>query len=280
MPNFLLEEPFRKHLSNDAIVLYMYLYDLAYLSYENSRNKKGDERPYWVNKYGELFVHCTLKTICEKLNCGHDKAAKVLRELEDVRLIIKRSRGNGHAAQIVLLDPDFRIGKSDAVASEKPKLEVRESRNSRSGKADTNNTDKINTNIISVNHPPQKSYGREEVEQEIIENIAFDVLWADFPEYRDTLTGILEVIVDTICSGKETMSINGADHDIEEVRKRFYALDDMDIRYLIDKIRDMDSPIKSFHGFCRTLLFESKYASNRYYDSKINSDIAAGKLQL
>lgn len=280
MPNFLLEDPIRKQLSNDAILLYMYLYDLAYLSYENSRDKKGDERPYWVNKYGELFVHCTLKTICEKLNCGHDKAAKVLRELEDVRLIMKRSRGNGRAAQIVLLDPDSRIGKSYIAVSEKTKLEVRESRNSRSGKADTNNTDKIKTNIISVNHPPQKSYGREEVEQEIIENIAFGVLWSDFPEYRDTLTGILEVIVDTICSSKEIMSINGADHNIEEVRKRFYALDDMDIRYLIDKIRDMDSPIKSFHGFCRTLLFESKYASNRYYDSKINSDIAAGKLQL
>lgn len=258
----------------------MYLYDLAYLSYENSRDKKGDERPYWVNKYGELFVHCTLKTICEKLNCGHDKAAKVLRELEDVRLIMKRSRGNGRAAQIVLLDPDSRIGKSDIAVSENPKLEVRKNRNSRSGKADTNNTNKENTNIISVNHPPQKSYGREVVQEEIIENIAFDVLWADFPEYRDTLTGILEVIVDTICSSKEIMSINGADHNIEEVRKRFYALDDMDIRYLIDKIRDMDSPIKSFHRFCRTLLFESKYASNRYYDSKVNSDIAAGKLQL
>ena len=116
------------------------------------------------------------------------------------------------------------------------------------------------------------------MEEEIKENIAFDVLWGDFPEHQDTLAGILEVIVDIICSSKFSVSINGADHDINEVRKRFYALDDMDVRYVIDKIRDMDSPIKSFHGFCRTLLYESKYASNRYYDSKINSDIAAGKL--
>ena len=77
-------------LSDSEIVLYTHLFDLAHLSFENSK-RTG----YWVNTNGEVFVHCTLESAQKVLNCGHDKASKVLRELERAGLIKRRSRGNG-----------------------------------------------------------------------------------------------------------------------------------------------------------------------------------------
>ena len=272
--NFLFTDPTVSRLSNDAKILYVLLFDLACLSYENSKNSE-----YWINSYGEVFVHCTLKTICEKVNCGHDKAAKLLRELVTVGLIRKRSRGNGRAAEIILLDPDLRIGKSEPTGSENSKPGVRESRSSRCEKADTNNTDIGNTESISEPHSANEEYTRENVEARIKENIYYDVLWIELPEHRSTLEGILEVIVSTICSGQSTVRINQEDCDIGLVRDRYYALDDMDVRYAIDRIKDMDVPIKSFRAFCRSILYDSKYASEAYYESKFNHDMAAGKLR-
>ena len=116
-PIFILKDPYRDLLHDSSILLYIYLYNLAQLSYENSQDGK-----YWVTRNGEVFVYCTLDSIQEILRCGHDKAAKVLKELESAELIKKVSRGNGRPAEIVLLPPKLFVEESKPAASEKPKL--------------------------------------------------------------------------------------------------------------------------------------------------------------
>ena len=274
-PIFILKDPYRELLNDSSILLYIYLYNLAQLSYENSQDGK-----YWVNRSGEVFVHCILETVQQFLKCGHDKAAKVLKELENAELIKKVSRGNGRPAEIILLPPKLVIEESAPAASEKPKLEHRENRNSSSGKADTNHTDKTIADKISANHPPQNTRAREEVEEEIKDNISYDILLSEFPDDCGTLEVILEAMVNTICSKDALVKIGKQEYDREKVRERFYAIDDMDIRYVIDKIRDMDQPIKHLAGFCVAKLYNAKNESDSYYESKYRRDLAAGKLQL
>ena len=255
------------------MVLYMCLYNLSQLSYENS--KDGN---YWINRNGEVFVHCTLQKAQNYLQCGHDKAAKVLRELENAGLIKKVSRGNGRPAEIILLEPELVFEESEVAASEKPKLEHRENRDYSSGKTDTNHTDKTIADKISANHPPQNTRTREEVEEEIKEKISYEVLVGELPNDQGTLEVILEAMVNTICSKDPFVKIGDQKYDREKVRERFYAIDDMDIRYVIDKIRDMDQPIKYLAGFCVAKLYNAKNESDSYYESKYRSDLAAGKL--
>ena len=274
-PIFILKDPYRELLNDSSILLYIYLYNLSQLSYENSQEGK-----YWVNRSGEVFVHCTLEKVQQFLKCGHDKAAKVLKELENAGLIKKVSRGNGRPAEIILLPPKLVIEESAPAASEKPKLQHRENRDSSSGKADTNHTDKTIADKISANHPPQNTRAREEVEEEIKDNISYDILLSEFPDDCGTLEVILEAMVNTICSKDAFVKIGKQEYDREKVRERFYAIDDMDIRYVIDKIRDMDQPIKHLAGFCVAKLYNAKNESDSYYESKYRRDLAAGKLQL
>ena len=274
-PIFILKDPYRKLLNDSSILLYIYIYNLSQLSYENSQEGK-----YWVNRNGEVFVHCTLEKVQQFLKCGHDKAAKLLKELENAGLIKKVSRGNGRPAEIILLPPKLVIEESAPAASEKPKLEHRENRDSSSGKADTNHTDKTIADKISANHPPQNTRAREEVEEEIKDNISYDILLSEFPDDCGTLEVILEAMVNTICSKDALVKIGKQEYDREKVRERFYAIDDMDIRYVIDKIRDMDQPIKHLAGFCVAKLYNAKNESDSYYESKYRRDLAAGKLQL
>ena len=89
---------------------------------------------------------------------------------------------------------------------------------------------------------------------------------------------ILEAMVNTICSKESFVKIGNQEYDREKVRERFYAIDDMDIRYVIDKIRDMDEPIKHLSGFCVAKLYNAKNESDSYYGSKFRRDMRAGKL--
>ena len=149
-----------------------------------------------------------------------------------------------------------------------------------SGKTDTNHTDKTITDKICANHPPQIARVREEVEDKIRENINYDILVGDLPDEHGTLEVILEAMVNTICSKDPLVKIGNQEYDREKVRERFYAIDDMDIRYVIDKIRDMDQPIRHLAGFCVAKLYNAKNESDSYYESKYRRDLAAGKLQL
>ena len=272
-PIFIFSDYYRAKLDNSSILLYIYLYNLSQLSYENSKTGK-----YWINRSGEVFVHCTLETVQQILRCGHDKAAKVLKELEHVELIKKVSRGNGRPAEIVLLPPKLGIEESAPAASEKTKLGHRENRSLSSGKTDTNHTDKAIADKISANHPPQNMSTREEVEEKIKDNISYDILLSEFPDDCGTLEVILDAMINTICAKDALVKIGKQEYDREKVRERFYAIDDMDIRYVIDKIRDMEQPIKYLAGFCVARLYNAKNESDSYYESKFRRDLAAGKL--
>ena len=272
-PIFIFSDYYRAKLDNSSILLYIYLYNLSQLSYENSKTGK-----YWINRSGEVFVHCTLETVQQILRCGHDKAAKVLKELEHVELIKKVSRGNGRPAEIVLLPPKLGIEESAPAASEKTKLGHRENRSLSSGKTDTNHTDKAIADKISANHPPQNMSTREEVEEKIKDNISYDILLSEFPDDCGTLEVILDAMINTICAKDALVKIGKQEYDREKVRERFYAIDDMDIRYVIDKIRDMEQPIKYLAGFYVARLYNAKNESDSYYESKFRRDLAAGKL--
>lgn len=79
-------------LSTNAVLLYGILLDRMCLSTKN--------KDRFTDRFGCVFVYCTLKDICEMLSCGHDKATKILRELEMFGLISRQHQGKGRPARI------------------------------------------------------------------------------------------------------------------------------------------------------------------------------------
>ncbi len=92
VPKAILSNPAYKGLSANAALLYGILLDRMSLSVKN--------RDKFTDRYGDVFVYCTLKDICETLSCGHDKATKMLRELELYGLISRLQQGKGRPARI------------------------------------------------------------------------------------------------------------------------------------------------------------------------------------
>ena len=72
VPKFLLEESLFQTISVDAALLYSILLDRLELSLVND----------WFDDQGHAYVIYTIKEIQRILRCGHDKAIKLLRELD------------------------------------------------------------------------------------------------------------------------------------------------------------------------------------------------------
>lgn len=62
------------------------------------------ERNDWRDKKGEIFVYCALETIQEMLRCAHQKATKLLTELEEAGLIRRKKQGMGRPAKIYVVE--------------------------------------------------------------------------------------------------------------------------------------------------------------------------------
>ncbi len=94
IPKAILTDEKYTDLSEGAMLLYGILLDRRSLS----------ERNDWRDKKGDIFVYCTLETIQMTLRCAHQKATKLLMELEEVGLIRRKKQGLGRPAKIYVVD--------------------------------------------------------------------------------------------------------------------------------------------------------------------------------
>ena len=85
LPKALFSDDKYKDISTAAKVLYSLLLDRNGLSAKNG----------WIDSCGRYYQYFTIKECKEKLNFGHDKIIKLLKELEINGLIIRRRQGKG-----------------------------------------------------------------------------------------------------------------------------------------------------------------------------------------
>ena len=72
---------------------------------------------------------------------------------------------------------------------------------------------------------------RENYRELILENIEYDYLCRDDRLDRDMLNELVELMVDTVCSRRETIRIAGDDYPAEVVKSRFLKLNSSHIEY-------------------------------------------------
>ena len=88
IPRQLITDPRFKHLSTDAKLLYGMLLDRMSLSVKNG----------WYDEDGRVYIYYTVEEICGDMNCGRDKAMKMLADLDTkkgVGLIRRVRQGQG-----------------------------------------------------------------------------------------------------------------------------------------------------------------------------------------
>lgn len=250
IPKTLFNNPQYQSLSAEAKLLYGLLDDRSSLS-----KKNGDA---WKNKYGDYFVYFKQEEVMAKLGCGHDKATKLVRELEKADLIKRIPQGLGK--------PHMLIVKEVLQTTVNKRYEVR---NDSRVDCDNSASNNIEMNKGNINYTD--TYQSKSAVQEMFkENICFNILVEELD--KNLLDSIVAVVTDAICGPGESIKISGEKRSREDVYSRFMKLTDLDIRYIVDRINHEKYPIYSPRAYLLKHLFEARESIEIYYRTRVEFD--------
>ncbi len=282
-----------KRLSTDARLLYGLLLDRMGLSVKNG----------WYDEQGRVYIYYTLDEIQEDLNCGHEKAVKLLSELDtgkgfglierikqgqgrSTKIYVKRFTTGGKPPQPIVPQESPRLpifgsqdfGKSEVKSSEKPK-----SRLPISGSADFRKSDAsyIKSNQTEINQldpsiPPSGSLlsagwmDRFECRKEVEAAIEYNKLCEHYG--REDVDEIAELITDVLCTTRPTIRIGGEELPAVQVQERFSRLDSVHLEYVFDCLRRNTTQIRNIRAYLLTALYNAPTTINNYYQAAIQHD--------
>lgn len=122
-----------------------------------------------------------------------------------------------------------------------------------------------------LNHDEYEAY-----RQYFLENLSLETLKLDHPTERDTLDGILDLLVETCCSTRKTIRIAGEDKPIAVVKSKFMKLDSEHIRYVLQCLSQNVTYVRNIRQYLLTTLYNAPSTIGPYYRALVNHDMANG----
>ncbi len=117
---------------------------------------------------------------------------------------------------------------------------------------------------------------RESYRELILENIEYDILVQNEHVDRDRLDELVELMVDTVCSRRETIRIAGDDYPAEVVKSRFLKLDSSHIKYVLDRMRENTTYVRNIKKYLLAALYNAPATIGSYYTSLVSHDLYGG----
>ena len=290
IPKFLFTEEYFKKVSVEAKVLYGLMLDRMSLSMKNQ----------WFDTEGRAYIYYSLEDIMDALGCSNKKAISIMKELDiesGIGLIEKKRQGQGKPTMIYL--KQFMIQETQKcnnyISGEKPaisevkNLHVLKCKNvmSRSeefthpevkklhtNKNNINNTELSNTesnHIISENDG--MGFDVEAYLKIIKENIELDILLERYPYDRELLTGIFDLILETVLCKNKSIVVASSEYPAELVRSKFLKLNMFHVEYAMDCMRKNTSKIHNIKKYLLAALFNAPSTISSYYQAEVNHDL-------
>lgn len=265
-PKILFTDPEYETLTALAKVLYGVLLDRESLSDKNK----------WVDDRGRIFVYMTNKTICRLLHISDKTATKLLIELEKIDLIQRVRQGQGKPCRIYVkdfLDTEHvrRLtsngSDSELGVSSDPGSEVLRCNDNKLNDTESNNTDLIFSES-------RKGMGvRDQYRQYFTERLEIDTMKESYPYDEAVIDEILELILDTVCSTRETIGIAGEQRSMDIVKSRFMKLDAGHLEFVLQSMAENSTLIRNMKQYLLAALYNASLTMNNYYRSLARHDM-------
>ena len=272
VPKIFFENEAYRSMSAEAKILYGFLLDRVSVSLKNG----------WKDDQNRIFIICTIEEIMEKIGCGNKKAIQLLSELEDkIGLIERKRQGLGKPNLIYVKNfirtvdnsgqRHFLKCQNDTSGSVRmTSLEMSESHGSNTN---LSNTDMSNTeNLIYPGTDSDGMAERMSYEDYFRRSLEFDILLQNNPYEKETLEGILDLLVDTCCSHKAYIRIAGDNKSGEVVRSRFMKLDSSHIQYVLSCLKENTTDVRNIRQYLLAALYNAPTTISAYYQAKVNYD--------
>ena len=206
----------------------------------------------------------------------------------DVEYVIYETPHPPNTGQPCEGEPDAACPDTENPDMDNPCLENRpqlnkEKRNPEEQNTDSQSTEGSNPIQSSPQTPAEaKRTGRdwmrerESYRELILENIEYDILVQNERMDHDRLDELVELMLDTICSHRETIRIAGDDYPAEVVKSRFLKLNSSHIEYVLDRMRENTTYVRNIKKYLLAALYNAPATIDSYYTSLVSHDMYGG----
>ena len=282
VPKVLFTAECFKSLSCEAKVLYGLMLDRMSLSIKNR----------WFDEEDRVYIIFTVEEIAELLNCGTQKAVKLMKEPENLG---NTQNSENHNTRIVkttnqeLQESQFKNDENHT--SRIVEITTQEVPNSQSNNTDINNTDFNETDFneidsiqsyLSPSAGEVRPVGEDVIERMetyralIQENIDYEC-FLDRREKED-VDELIELMVEILMMPDDSVvRIGGADKPVSVVKSRFLKLTYSHIEYVLFSLHRNTSKVANIRAYLLTTLYNSSMTMNHYYQAEVNHDLYGGK---
>lgn len=283
IPKVLFRNNYFKNLSCEAKVLYGLLLDRTSLSIRNR----------WLDEEDRVYIIFTIEEVSEMLNCGVQKAVKLLKELDcrtGIGLIEKKRLGLGkpniiYVKNFMTEDLDSssytkkeqNCEKRNLRISEKEVQEDVKSANQDWCKSQSNNTDDINTEysntdiqsyLINQNSPIDRM---EYYRQLIRKQVSYESFQNNAEEDLQEVDELIELMIEVmLMPDNQKIRIAGVEKPAAIVKNRFQKITYAHIEYVCFCLKENISKIENIKGYMLTTLYNSVLTQKHYYQAKVN----------
>ena len=284
IPRLLVVGEQYRQLSTDAKLLYGLMLDRMSLSAKNG----------WYDDCGRVYIYYPINEIEKHLNCGHNKAVRLVAELDrngGIGLIERHRQGQGKpsviyvkrfAAREVSIQQDIHkhltienpeVSKQDFLKSQNHTSRSFISKPPEVSKSNANYTDQNYTYPVKPieSYPSVDEMDRERCMLELRERVDYSCLLESYQESE--VNEILELIVEVLCSTNATIRLNGSQIPIRHVKERFQKLDRFHIEYVLDCLRENTTSVRNIRAYLLTVLYNAPVTIEHYYRAKVQHDL-------
>ncbi len=267
IPKILFTDARFSGISTESKVLYGLLLDRVSLSRENG----------WVDGEGRVYIIFTVRAIELAMSCSEKTAIKYLAELEKHGLIERIKQGLGKPALIYVKNffhqYNLQLQTCNNYSSGPVEVTVQDQKKLQPNYTNNNNTDFNNTYPILSEDEERKGY-----EDYLMDQLSIPYLKQDYPYDVEMIDGIVEIILDVLCSKRKAIRIAGDDKSINVVKSRFMKLNMEHVSYVMSCFKENTTKVRSIKQYLLAALYNAPTTISSYYQAEVNHDMATGKI--
>ena len=102
-----------------------------------------------------------------------------------------------------------------------------------------------------------------------------DSLIAANPDNEDMLRGMLELLVDTVCSRRKLIRIAGDDKPAEVVKSQLMKLDSDHIRFVLGCLKENTTQVRNMRQYLLASLYNAPMTMHSSYAARVQHDLKA-----
>ena len=278
IPKELIDSPVFDNIDYGSKLLYALMLNRASLSANNSD---------FIDVNGKVYIIYTVEQVMESMRCSKPTAIKMLKQLDDIGLILKKRQGQGKPSLLYVMDfstansklpienNDINFKKSKMLTSQSQKNKPSEVKNIDPSHTNQNQTDSSYTksidsaeseNQLSENESVASSDFYDSANKAINPIVNLNILDNLNPKYSDRqpeLSEIREIFADIQFAARINVRVGKQDIRTYVVKEAFSRLTSRHIEYVLDSLAKKNKSsdkIKNTKAYLLTALFNAASA--------------------